>query len=103
MEKMELKESEFKEKVLQADKKVLVDFYANWCGPCKMLSEVISRLNEEVKDYDIYKVDVDKCPNLSREYKVMSIPNLMIFNQGKLIKSDMGFKTEEELKEFLDI
>lgn len=103
MEKLELKEEEFEQKVLKSDKKILVDFYADWCGPCKMLSEVIANLEDELKDYTIYKIDVDKCRELAQKYGVMSIPNLMIFDHGKIIKNEMGFKTEEELKEFLDI
>lgn len=103
MEIIELTEDNFKEKVLDTSNKVLVDFYAVWCGPCKMLSSVIEGMKDEIKGYDLYKVDVDKCPNLSREYGVMSVPNLFIFEQGKIVKNEMGFKTKEELKDFLGL
>ena len=83
---------------------VLVDFFANWCMPCKMLSPVLEEASELFGDkVSIYKVDVDQCPNISRKYGVMSIPNLIIFEHGQVLKSEMGFKTKEELKEFLEV
>lgn len=103
MEIIEINENDFKEKVLNSDKKVLVDFYADWCGPCKMMSSVIDSFKEEIENYYIYKVDVDKCPNISREYGIMSIPNLIIFENGNILKQEMGFKSKDELKEFLEV
>lgn len=101
MKVMELNEENFDEKVLKTDKKVLVDFYAEWCGPCKMMSPVIDTVSDNLDDYYVYKVNVDQCPNISRRYGVMSIPNLIVFKNGDIIKNDLGFKTEDELREFL--
>lgn len=81
--------------------KVLVDFYANWCGPCKMLSPILEQLVSEV-DIDIVKVDVDKYQDLAREYKVMSIPCLILFDNEKEIKRTLGFMPKEKLKEFIN-
>ncbi len=81
--------------------KVLVDFYANWCGPCKMLSPILEQLASEV-DIDIIKVDVDKYQDLAREYKVMSIPCLILFDNEKEIKRTLGFMPKEKLKEFIN-
>ena len=81
--------------------KVLVDFYANWCGPCKMLSPILEQLASEV-DIDIVKVDVDKYQDLAREYKVMSIPCLILFDNEKEIKRTLGFMPKEKLKEFIN-
>lgn len=81
--------------------KVLVDFYANWCGPCKMLSSILEQLASEV-DIDIVKVDVDKYQDLAREYKVMSIPCLILFDNEKEIKRTLGFMPKEKLKEFIN-
>lgn len=81
--------------------KVLVDFYANWCGPCKMLSPILEQLASEV-DIDIIKVDVDKYQDLAREYKIMSIPCLILFDNKKEIKRTLGFMPKEKLKEFIN-
>ena len=77
--------------------KVLVDFYANWCGPCKMLSPILEKL-EEVK---VLKVNVDENPELARKYGVMSIPCLILFEKGKELKRNVGFIPENKLKEFI--
>ena len=81
-------------------KKVLVDFYATWCGPCKMLSPVLDNLSEEV-DIDIVKIDVDKHSDLAREYGVMSIPTLILFEGNNEIKRTLGFMDKEKIKEFI--
>ena len=75
-------------------KKVLVDFYADWCGPCKMQSEVLKDFNS----IDVLKVDVDKFSTIAKEYGIMSIPTLMLFDNGNLIKSHTGFMNISELE-----
>ena len=77
--------------------RVLVDFYADWCGPCKRLGAIL----EEINDIDILKVNVDLFQNISNKYGVMSIPTLIIFDKGNEIKKSIGFKTKEELIEIL--
>ena len=77
--------------------KILVDFYANWCGPCKMLSPILEKL-EEVK---VLKVNVDENPELARKYGVMSIPCLILFDKGKELKRNVGFIPENKLKEWI--
>ena len=81
--------------------KVLVDFYAEWCGPCKMLSPIVDELSEELKEVSFYKLNVDESDEVVRKYSVMSIPTLLVFNDGELIKSSVGFKNKEEVKELL--
>lgn len=76
--------------------RVLVDFYANWCGPCRMIAPLL----EELEDIDIIKVDVDKFPVIAQKHGVISIPSLMIFDDGKMIKNKVGFMSLEELNEF---
>lgn len=78
--------------------KVLVDFYASWCGPCKMLGPVLEKLSSE---FDIVKIDVDEYPDLAREYGVMSIPTLILFDEGQETKKTIGFLPEEDLREFV--
>ena len=78
--------------------KVLVDFYANWCGPCKMLSPLVEKVNDEI---EVAKVDVDELDDLAREYGVMSIPCLILFEDGKEQKRNVGFIPEEQIREFI--
>lgn len=101
MDIIKIKEEEFEEKVLKNSKKVLVDFYADWCGPCRMLSPVIEEIAKENDEYEFVKVNVDDCPEVSRKYGVMSIPTLIIFEKGEEKKKTLGFHSLDEVKEFL--
>ena len=76
---------------------IVVDFYADWCGPCKMMGKVL----EEIDNIDILKVNVDNFPNIAREYKVMSIPTLIIFKNGKEDKKTIGMMSKQELDSWL--
>ena len=78
--------------------KVLVDFYANWCGPCRMLAPELEKVSNDIK---IVKVDIDKYNDLARSYGVMSIPCLIMFDNGEEIKRNIGFIPEVKLKEFI--
>lgn len=80
-----------------ANKRVLVDFYADWCGPCRMLGEVL----EEIDGIDIIKVNVDKFSAIAQRYGVMSIPTLMIFENGSMIKSSVGMINKDTLNDFI--
>ena len=95
----EISELEFNEKIKEG--KVLVDFYANWCGPCKMLSPIIDEIASEVKDYTFYKVNVDESSEIARSYGVMSIPTLLKFENGELKDKSIGLRTKEELIDWL--
>lgn len=77
--------------------RVLVDFYADWCGPCKMLGPVL----EKIEGVDVIKVNVDNYEELAREYSVMSIPCVILFEDGKEIKRNIGFMNEAKVKEFI--
>lgn len=81
--------------------KVLVDCYAEWCGPCKMLSPVIDELSEELSDVNFYKLNVDESDEVVRKYSVMSIPALLIFEDGELKNTSVGFKNKDQVKELL--
>lgn len=77
----------------------LVDFYAEWCGPCKMMEPVLESIKDKI---DIIKIDVDKFHDLASEYRVMSIPDLMIFKDGEKILESVGFQSKEDLEEVID-
>jgi len=96
MEIIHLKEENFKELIKE---KTLVDFYANWCGPCKMIAPELEKVESNVK---VVKVDVDEFEDLAREYGVMSIPTLILFDQGKEMKRTIGFIDKDKIEKFLD-
>jgi len=80
---------------------VLVDFYADWCGPCKMLTPVLEELATEVTNVKIAKVNVDDARALAMEHKVSSIPHLMLFKDGEMVEQDLGFKPKEVLQSWI--
>ena len=81
--------------------KTLVDFYANWCGPCKMLSPIIHELSEEVTDIKFLKVDIDEESELAEKYDVMSIPTIILFENGVEVKKNIGLISKSELEKFI--
>lgn len=94
-------QEEFAEKVINSPKTVVVDFFADWCGPCKMLSPVIERLDAMNPDVDFYKVNIDENPSLADEFEVRSIPNVVIFKNGQAVDRSIGFVSEQQLQEII--
>ena len=80
----------FKSEVLESDKPVLLDFWATWCGPCRMLSPIVDEVAEERGDIKVGKVNVDEQPELAGQFDVMSIPTLLVFENGKLVNRAVG-------------
>lgn len=91
----------FAQEVLGSDKKVLVDFWASWCGPCRMLSPVVDQVAEERPDVKVCKVNIDEEQDLAVEYGVMSIPTLMVFEGGKAISTSVGVVPKAKILEML--
>lgn len=91
--------NDFKEQV--KDGIVLVDFFATWCGPCKMQSPILEEIKEDRSDIKIMKVDVDQETELAREYGVMSIPTLILFKDGKEVAKNVGFMPKEVLIQWI--
>lgn len=94
------KESEFNELISKGT--VLVDFYADWCGPCRMINPILEEISKEKKDLEIIKVNVDNCESIARTYGVMSIPTLIVFKDGKISGSNVGYMEKEEIVKLLE-
>lgn len=97
-----ISDSNFEEEVLKANGVVVVDFFATWCAPCKMLAPVLEEISEEVKEAKIVKIDVDENPLAANMYHVSSIPTIKIFKDGELKDSKVGFQPKEFLKEAIE-
>ena len=80
----------------------VVDFFATWCGPCKMISPIIEKLANDITNVKFVKIDVDKHDELARIYGIMSIPTLIFFKDGKEVKRHVGFINEDKIKEIID-
>ncbi len=101
MKEIEIISSDFQKEVINSDKTVLVDFYANWCSPCSMMSPIISAIAEENENIKVVKIDVDKNQDLAMKYDVMSIPTMLIFKKGIITKTFIGITDKAEIEKEL--
>ncbi len=97
----EITMANFESEVLNSDKTVLVDFWASWCGPCKMLSPVVDEIAEENPDVKVCKINVDDEPGLAGQFNVMSIPTLLVFKDGKVAASSVGVRPKNMILDLL--
>ena len=101
MAELTITQTNFKSEILDSKKTALVDFWAPWCGPCKMLGPVIAEIAEEHPEYTVGKVNVDDEPDLAQQFGVMSIPFLAVFKDGKLVTSSVGVQPKESILDML--
>jgi len=95
-------QEQFDLEVLKADKPVLVDFYADWCGPCKALAPLIEELDQEAGEcYAVAKVNVDALSELAQQYRVASIPTILVFREGSCVERNVGLASKDELKQLI--
>lgn len=95
----EINDKNFQEEVLNTESTTVVDFWASWCGPCKMLSPVIDELSQELKGkVEFVKVNVDENPLASSQFRIASIPTVMVFKGGKVVETLVGFRPKQSIK-----
>lgn len=91
----------FQKEVLQSEKIVLVDFYADWCGPCKMLSPIVDEVANEISDVKVCKINVDEARNIAENYDIMSIPTLLVFKNGNVVNSSLGLVDKRKILDLI--
>ena len=101
MEVMKVTSANFEEEVLNSDKTVLIDFYADWCGPCKMFSPIVESVAEENEDIKVVKIDVDNAQDLAIKYQVMSIPTIVVIKNGQEVNRNVGVISKSQILEMV--
>ena len=99
---LHIEDSQFEQEVLNSDKPVFVDFWAQWCGPCKMVGPIVEELAEEMENVKFVKVDIDQNQEYAAKYGVMSIHNMMLFKDGNIVNRQIGALPKNELKAFIE-
>lgn len=102
MSVLNLTEQNFHQEVMKSEKPVLIDFWATWCAPCRMLSPVVDQISSETDEVKVCKINVDEEPDLARQFQVMSIPTLILIKNGKIVKQSVGVRPKSAIMSMLD-
>lgn len=101
MSVIEINKDNFENEVIRSDKPVLLDFWAAWCGPCRMLSPLVDEIAEENPQIKVGKINIDEQSELAERYNIMSIPTLLLIKNGEVTASSIGFKPKEDLEQLI--
>ena len=97
MKVLHVNKDNFHNEVLNSDKPVLLDFFASWCGPCRMVGPILDEIAEEREDIKVCKVDIDEQPELASRYRIMSVPTLMVLKDGSIVDQSIGAKPKHQI------
>lgn len=97
MKVLHINKDNFHKEVLNSDKPVLLDFFASWCGPCRMVGPILDEIAEEREDIKVCKVNIDEQPELAHRYQIMTIPTLMVLKDGNIVEQSVGAKPKHQI------
>ena len=101
MSVIKINKENFNQEVLHSDRPVLLDFWASWCGPCRMVGPILDEIAQEREDIKVCKINIDEEPELANEYQIMSIPSLMVIQDGKIVNRSVGARPKAQILEML--
>ena len=102
MSVLNITKENFENEVLKSPKTILLDFYADWCGPCRMVSPIVDQIAQENPEYLVGKINVDEQPELAQQFSVMSIPTLVVIKDGKIVEQSAGARGKEQILQMLE-
>ena len=103
MSTIKISDETFEENVIKNSKPIIIDFWAEWCGPCKQIGPILEEISDEYNDKIIIgKMDVDENPETPGKYQIRGIPTMLLFNKGELIDTKVGMSSKDDLKEWID-
>ena len=97
MKVLHINNDNFQNEVLNSDKPVLLDFFASWCGPCRMVGPILDEIAEEREDIKVCKVNIDEQPELASRFRIMSVPTLMVLKDGKIVEQSVGAMPKHQI------
>ena len=97
MKAVHINKDNFHKEVLNSEKPVILDFFASWCGPCRMVGPILDEIAEEREDIKVCKVDIDEQPELASRYRIMSVPTLMVLKGGRIVEQSVGAKPKHQI------